>query len=442
MWAAMRLVIGSIVLALLVVDATDARAQGNPGSVRVGLQSSFYASDAVTVELDGEEDDFTRRRVGIGGLGLGASLGFAIGEYVVLGARVGYDSQTIDSGSSSSETTISSHLALGNVEAVLMPGSRTRPMFMGLLGLIGSTTTVGTSELTFSGFAFGFGGGVHLFATETFSITPSLSFIWSSGSADLRGEDEFGDSVSTELDQSQFTVMLAVELAGWIGGQPTQAPPPEWGAGGAPPAGPGQAPPGWMGTPPPPSAPRGSVQLPPLPPNPVTGEVPLSQATMDLVATWSAPDTVELRMRAWGMQARFRNCTSFTLRDGTSELPLEVVDNRIGALGRGVEEVVIARAPRAALERMLAAPAPAVTLCGTAWQLDAQARNMLDMFLRRLREQAQRYGTLNAPGQPTAPLPGPAAPAPPPPAPPPGGATPPPPQDPELGPTWGPPPGM
>jgi hypothetical protein len=409
---------GRVLVAVLVgmswLAGDVAAAQGGAGAFRLGLHGGFYTSQSATA--DGSDDALTITSAGVGAAALGVDLGYAAGDYIVIGGRVFWQTQSISVGSTDlgSQSFVS---ILPYVEATLSPGSRIRPAFGGTLAYASrSTESEDGDGSSFSALGFGAYGGVHFFATETFSISPLLMIAYVSGSSDPGG-----------ADASEIDVFFVVELAGWIGGRREEPP--------------AQTPPGWTG---PQTGWGGSAPAPPQPQPPppprmssdaVTGSVPLSQGTLELRAFWSRPDAVDLQMRAWGMQARFRDCTSLVLRDGAQAQPLERSGYEIAPLGRGVQETIRASVRRDTLESLLASPAPMVELCGVTWSIEGDARNALGYFLRRLREEAVRYGTLGAGGTPATPDPAP-APTPTPTAPPAAG-------DPELEipPTqWGPPP--
>jgi hypothetical protein len=340
-------------------------------------------------------------------------LGYLIADAVALGVRFAWSSSTVtfegdDIGSQGSL------MLLPYVEWVLLEGERIRPAFGATIGLLGRTVSTTfddeTTERSYSGFLYGATAGVHFFASETFSIAPVLGLFFSDGSTETDTPGTDPDPVDTSV----VTVMLAVELAGWIGGGPAPSP-----TLGGPATHPDEG-----------ETPR--AQSPPpavvAPPGAVTGGVALGGGVwLRLAGTWQHPDTAQARLHLIGMQARFRDCDVLIMSDGAQTLRASRRDYRIGPLASGVEEVATFELRRTTLEHLAESAAPSLALCDVRWDLDARMRGPLDIFARRLRSEAARFGTLDAtPPAPPEPEPSPdpaqpppAAPVEPPPGPPP-----------------------
>jgi hypothetical protein len=410
-----RGICGVIVMAAgLVWPSAEAAAQG-PGAVRLGLNSAFYVSESTTLTVpdrfvdpgggSGSMDfDMTNVRLGIGGPALGADLGFVASTQLVVGGRLAWSSVTAES----DEREIgsgSSFMLLPYLEFMPgTPGATVRAAMTVMLGYMTSSTTSfdssgdTTFETSTSGLAFGASIGMHVFGTPTFTVSPSFGVIYSTGSTESgSGGSSSGDSI----DSSVLTVLLAVELAGWMGGQPPEtAPGLEPGA--APAPGGGQ----WTA----PTAGSAPLAPPVLPAHAITGSVPLSRGNIELLGSWQTPDMVQLRIHAFDMQPRFRDCMVVRLWDGVAEGEIARTDYAIAPLASGVDETITVVVQRSLLERMHAGPRAGVALCGQAYELDARGKSALGYFLTRIREEATRHGTLGTPAPAPEPLPPPAAP--------------------------------
>lgn len=183
----MRDIVRCAIAVAMVFDSSSANAQGGVGAFRLGLGSSVYLGESTTIEgTDGERDVESSTIVaGLGAPGFGASVAYVGGEYFAIGGRLNYTSQAFSVEGSSAEQSASSLLALLGFEILFLHGGRVRPELHGVFGFISRNELLEDPdadferEASYSGIAYGFGGGVHFFATDTFSITPAITLFWS-----------------------------------------------------------------------------------------------------------------------------------------------------------------------------------------------------------------------------------------------------------------------
>ncbi len=203
---------------LAFLDPASARAQEVDGAFRFQLSSDVFATEKLTItpkeDLRGEvEGTWTGLTLGSG---IGASLGFAANENLVLALNLGMSSETttIDDFDQKEERTIVR--LLPRAEWLFGSGAA-RPYLLGTMGMRSVSTTSGDWESTSSGFVYGAGFGVHLFAAEHVTFSPEIAFLGMSGSGTIPGETTSGME-SIDTDETGFRVQVGFSLGGWFGG--------------------------------------------------------------------------------------------------------------------------------------------------------------------------------------------------------------------------------
>jgi hypothetical protein len=205
--------------------AAGAQAQGRPGAVRVGLgatilswtEAHYRGTDPRTGEP--REEYGTLSKAGLTASSIGVDFGYALGEVLVVGgyADVARRSEASEDPSDTADST--TLWLLPYLELVLLPGSRFRPAIAGIFGLsywwFQQTTPGSEQDLTYLAPALGLRAAVHLFATETFSISPVIGMLYSWGTT---------HTPTREIEQTNFWVTFGFELAGWVGGDRPSSP--------------------------------------------------------------------------------------------------------------------------------------------------------------------------------------------------------------------------
>jgi hypothetical protein len=196
-----------------------AAAQSIQGAVQLGLTTPLvsYTSQTTTNDDTDAEVDITQTNWGIREE-VALELGYGLSELIVLGAvaTLGGTSQTIKLDSVDDEQDGSTFSAsVGpKLDVVLSPGSEVRP-FVGAWVALGATSSEseGGTETSMLGVQLYGRLGLHWFATETFSVSPSLAIGYSTLSGDVQS-DNGGNSV--DVSTSGIHIALLVGVAGWM----------------------------------------------------------------------------------------------------------------------------------------------------------------------------------------------------------------------------------
>ncbi len=204
--------------ALAFLDPAAAQAQEVDGAFRFQLSSDVFATEKLTItpkEGDGDEIEGSWSGMTLGS-GIGASLGFAANESLVLALNLGMSTETttIDDLDQKEERTIVRLLP----RAEYLFGSGTvRPYLLGTMGMRSVSTTSGDWESTSSGFVYGAGFGVHVFAAEHITFSPEIALLGMSGSGSIPGATTSGIE-TIDTDESGFRFQIGFSLGGWFDG--------------------------------------------------------------------------------------------------------------------------------------------------------------------------------------------------------------------------------
>jgi hypothetical protein len=208
-----------LVLAFILALTTTAAAQDIEGRAQLGLTTPIiaYTSQTVTNDDNDVDADVTQTSWGIRE-NVTLELGYGLSELIVLGAiaTIGGTSQTyevdgVDDEQESSELSVS----IGpKLDLVFSPGSDVRPFVGAVVGLaMTSTESPGGTETSMAGPQLLGRLGLHWFAKDSFSLSPSLAFGYSSMSGEVESDD---GSQSVDVSGSAFSISLLIGVAGWI----------------------------------------------------------------------------------------------------------------------------------------------------------------------------------------------------------------------------------
>ncbi len=180
------------------------RAEAQPtvaNKIRLSLDQSLFT--LMSTDYEGVPDRQTQTSFGLLGRGFGLSVGAAIGEMFFIGGRL-----QLEWTKDESDTTDLSW-GLGPFAELMFSDGAFVPFGLVGLDIAGRVITPdGSDSVKINTFGFRFGGGAHIFVTDSFSIDPRLEFGW-----DTRiGEDEF------EQDYSSIRFSILVGFSGWFGG--------------------------------------------------------------------------------------------------------------------------------------------------------------------------------------------------------------------------------
>jgi hypothetical protein len=221
-------------MAFIVVVAMPVTSKGQivtKGTVRLSLDTVFldYASGSKTdVEVENENGlplapiiknslernvDYDAFTIGFGSPSAGISLGGAIIDNLVLGARLtlGYKTESQETGASD-ETIDGSVFDWGVLPYLeyVFPTGLVRPFLIAMVGFGGQLGQLDDIDYTRWGFYFGGGGGAHLFFNPHFSLDAFLLASYGIG----RGEEQ-GRLVS-KYDFGLFEFNIIIGISGWI----------------------------------------------------------------------------------------------------------------------------------------------------------------------------------------------------------------------------------
>lgn len=422
-----RILLAALLAAPLLCLPGAAAAQDAPGVFRLGLDGAIFALQTETLTQTTsssyygrttEEIETSHNRFGLLAPRLGLRVGLLLGNLVILGARVGVESQGTEV--DGVETSTSAWQLAPSVHLLVPTGAPVRPFVGGYVGVSGASTHTkdGSDETSRGGTSVLYGGelGLHIFAGNTVSIDLGLGIEGTSGTHDL---DDGSRSSSQEIDVSTFEIAGFVGLSAWLGPSALGHDDPE---------------------------PRGLPEARTFPP-PSTPEVPAGEAyarlpmvsgTVDVWTDASAgPDAVWVRVARVYDYASLGSCPRIQLRSGGSSLDLPA-EHRQRVVSAYVEEGLVGRTDLGTLGQLVHAPDAALDVCGLVLPMRDDARLALRGFLvnahaRSSAPPAPPPAPPDVAPQAEPPASGWDAPPPPPAAPPPTAAPPPPEQAPPSG---------
>lgn len=178
------------------------------------MDGTAYVNESATLTVNGQDTSFTGTQYGLFGSGLGAGYAYGISPTLVFGAHVAHAHTSVTADNKTSEQ--SALWVLPTLEIYLSSSGAVRPYLAPSVGFtVASATVDGQDAYSWTSIAAGASAGVHLFATDTFSIAPNGGVFMTSGTGDFGG---------TSVDRKSVVVQLNLSFAGWIGGKPERAP--------------------------------------------------------------------------------------------------------------------------------------------------------------------------------------------------------------------------
>lgn len=343
----------SSLLGLLLASAPAiAGAQELRGAHRLSLDGTIFTSESAKVTVGGDTLTYSASSLGLFGAGLGAGYHYGVGSSVLLGAHVATARSAVEIQGTKAEQ--SSLWLMPEVSILLTDRGAVRPFLTAGVGLAqSSSASDGRTLWTWTSLAAGATGGVHLFATPTFSIDPHVGAFYTSGSGDFGGDG---------VQRTSVVLLAGVSLSGWLGTQPS-------------PRAPQDEAPGF--------APEEQAATPSLaPPPPRTGlVVPAGEGgqSMRLVPGVHGTKRVRVILVHPGKQDVIRGCASMTLISGDRRV--EVAAERIRAGNTGSEQALAAYVDIGALAGDTGIAAEA---CGEQWSTTPEERPKVDQLLQRL----------------------------------------------------------
>jgi len=198
-----RLTAAALIVCSLFVLAPE-RAEAQPtvaNKIRISLDQSLFT--LLSTDYEGVPDRQTQTSFGLLGRGFGLSVGAAIGDMLFIGGRL----QLEWSKDEGDNTNL--NWGLGPFAELMFADGTFVPFALAGIDIAGLVITPdGADSTKVNTFGFRFGGGAHIFLTDSFSIDPRLEFGW-----DTRiGEDEF------DTDFSSIRFSIVVGFSGWFGG--------------------------------------------------------------------------------------------------------------------------------------------------------------------------------------------------------------------------------
>lgn len=191
--------------------ASTAQAQNIEGKTQIGLGLGLasYIKTTSSADLPGV-DDVEVTTTGFGTLESSTiRLGYGVRDDVVLSIDVSASLQTQsqDDTDQITATTIS----LAPTASYVFSGATVRPFLLGSVGIIAASTESGDVESSTTVFGFSGGIGLHWFATESVSLSPTLTAGYFFGSTEVEA-----GGPAVEGDANVLIVGLGVMLAAWL----------------------------------------------------------------------------------------------------------------------------------------------------------------------------------------------------------------------------------
>lgn len=189
----MKTLTGCALVALVALTPRPASAQAGDGAFRLG-------ADFEVIDLEVFPDLVTLFGFGVNGVAFGPSLGYQIGDSIVVGSRLAVR-VNVSEVSGGAGTTVDGTIAVVPYFEYVFPDPSVAPFLGAQAGVVGFFAD-GADPLA-NAVAGGF-GGVHLFITDSFSVSPwgQLNFLYLGGDTDRAG----------------FEVVALLSFEGWMGG--------------------------------------------------------------------------------------------------------------------------------------------------------------------------------------------------------------------------------
>lgn len=192
-------IVAASLVSIATLTAAPASAQ-RPGAGAVKL-----SLDAGVVDLDVFPDRYNQFTLGVGGLSLGPGIGYLVTDGFAIGARTSFGFTVFDP--TTPGDTVSGVAALVPYFEALIGDGDIVPFVGGQLGFVAQFPD---GRDAYASAIVGAFGGVHIFATPSFSVSPfaSINFLYDGG-----------------LERAGLGLALGFSLVGWIGGSGGEAAP-------------------------------------------------------------------------------------------------------------------------------------------------------------------------------------------------------------------------
>lgn len=173
----------------------------SPGSAQVGDGAVRIGADFEIIDLEVFPDRVTLFGFGVNGVAFGPSFGYQIGESIIVGSRFAFRLNVSDV-AGAPDLTVDGTVAVVPYFEWMFPDPQVAPFVGAQAGVVAFFADSVDASANFVGGGF---GGVHLFVTDSFSISPwgQVNFLY------LGGLD----------DRAGFEVVALLSFEGWIGGR-------------------------------------------------------------------------------------------------------------------------------------------------------------------------------------------------------------------------------
>jgi hypothetical protein len=257
---------------------------------------------------------------------------------------------------------------LPHLEYAFSPGSGVRPYMRFVIGGAGFEA----GETSAVGFTIGGDLGLHLFAADNISITPSFQIDFTTGSASL---------VSGDAGYKELVAGGALTLIAWFGGgdeEPADRPRRGW-------TSPGASAASYTIPTPTAAAPPSSPELQVASTPPDRREATILRDERTAIAVIGAPQThrnqIALRVERLGVSPALGACREVNLLIDGEVVPTDFEDQSSRQTSAGIVETIIAVTTPESARRMADGEDVVVTVCDEGIRLPQPARSTLGQFM-------------------------------------------------------------
>jgi hypothetical protein len=190
--------------------AAPCRAESVEGRVRLGFEGGVVGYQSVTAKGDGVDASMSDASFSLASTSFGPGVSYGIDDTWMIGARASFITRTMSWQNDVVPEATSSGLGLYVSAEYLLGEGSVRPFVGPLAGIESTSASSGGAKASASNLLLGVQGGLHAFATSSFSIDPSVLLAYTTGST---GPEDHS------LDVSGFTIGLRLAMSGWLGGE-------------------------------------------------------------------------------------------------------------------------------------------------------------------------------------------------------------------------------
>ncbi len=198
-------------LPFIALLSSTSHAQEIAGKTQLGLGLGLLSFAKGTAKLDvAGADDVETTSTSFGTLESSTvTLGYGVTNHFVIGVDLtaSFETQSQDDSDDISGT----ELSIAPVASYVFAGATLRPFLSASIGVATGSTDSGDVETSTTAFGFSGAVGVHCFATESVSLSPSLGLGYAIGSTTAES-----GGFEVDGDIGVFAVNLGVTLSAWL----------------------------------------------------------------------------------------------------------------------------------------------------------------------------------------------------------------------------------